>query len=447
MVDKKTKAKVIAYWKKCGNLSETLRKYPVCSRTTFYTWLKEKGPKKRKGRSGVLPPGGRPSAEEKLAIIKRCFEQGEPVLDVSIETGISRMTIYKWYRLYKADGIFGLMGKRNNRASPEKGDGDLAKRIDEMQLQIDILKETIEVLKKDPGINLGSLKAKEKAAIVDALRGKHSLPNLLRALGLGKSSYYYARKARSKPDKYLALRELLKRKFAECRLVYGYRRMKEVALACGFRASEKVIRRIMAEEGLTVRRKRVRKYSSYLGELSPAEPNLINRDFAAEKPFEKILTDITEFGLSDGKVYLSPAIDCYDGMPLAWSIGTAPSADLANSMLKKLIGVVPDGSDTIVHSDRGCHYRWPGWIAIMEGAGFRRSMSKKGCSPDNSACEGFFGTIKNEMFHNTGAASMKVKEFIPYLEEYLRWFREERLKESLGFKSPIANRKAMGIPY
>ena len=60
MVDKKTEAKVIAYWKKCGNLSEALRKYLVCSRTTFHGWLKEEGPKKRKGRSGVLPPGGRP---------------------------------------------------------------------------------------------------------------------------------------------------------------------------------------------------------------------------------------------------------------------------------------------------------------------------------------------------------------------------------------------------
>ena len=72
-------------------------------------------------------------------------------------------------------------------------------------------------------------------------------------------------------------------------------------------------------------------------------------------------------------------------------------------------------------------------------------MSKKGCSPDNSACEGFFGTIKNEMFYNEGQSRMTVKEFVPYLENYLIWFRERRIKESLGYKSMIDRRRENGI--
>ena len=69
----------------------------------------------------------------------------------------------------------------------------------------------------------------------------------------------------------------------------------------------------------------------------------------------------------------------------------APDADLVNTMLDQAIAVLPPDAKPIVHSDRGCHYRWPGWIRRMQAAGLRRSMSKKGCSPDNSACEGFFG--------------------------------------------------------
>ena len=70
-------------------------------------------------------------------------------------------------------------------------------------------------------------------------------------------------------------------------------------------------------------------------------------------------------------------------------------AALANGSLEDACGTLSPGQHPVCHSDRGCHYRWPGWIGICEGNGLTRSMSKKGCSPDNSACEGFFGRLKN----------------------------------------------------
>ena len=72
------------------------------------------------------------------------------------------------------------------------------------------------------------------------------------------------------------------------------------------------------------------------------------------------LTDITEFGLPDGKVHLSPVIDCFDGMPVAWTIGTSPDANLVNTMLDQAIATLPPECKPIIHSYRGCHYRWPG---------------------------------------------------------------------------------------
>lgn len=98
---------------------------------------------------------------------------------------------------------------------------------------------------------------------------------------------------------------------------------------------------------------------------------------------------------SDSDSYLSPVIDCYDGLVVAWRIGRRPNAALANGSLEDACGTLSPGQHPICHSDRGCHYRWPGWIGICEGNGLTRSMSKKGCSPDNSACEGFFGRLKN----------------------------------------------------
>ena len=101
-----------------------------------------------------------------------------------------------------------------------------------------------------------------------------------------------------------------------------------------------------------------------------------------EKPNEKWLTDLTEFRIPAGKVYFSPIIDCFDGMVVSWAIGTSPDAELVNTMLDGALACLPDGERPVVHTDRGCHYRWPGWISRMDTAGLIRSMSQKACCPD-----------------------------------------------------------------
>ena len=93
--------------------------------------------------------------------------------------------------------------------------------------------------------------------------------------------------------------------------------------------SEKVVRRLMKQECLVAATSKRRRYGSYMGEISPAPDNVLNRDFSASAPNEKWLTAITEFQIPAGKVYLSPMIDCFDGMVVSWSIGTRPSLSMA----------------------------------------------------------------------------------------------------------------------
>jgi len=201
----------------------------------------------------------------------------------------------------------------------------------------------------------------------------------------------------------------------------------------------------MKEEQLVVKHKEKRKYSSYLGEISPAVCNLLDRNFHADAPNEKWLTDLTEFRIPAGKVYLSPIIDCFDGKLVSWTIGTSPNAELANTMLADAISTLAEDEHPIVHSDRGCHYRWPGWIERMDKAGLTRSMSKKGCSPDNSACEGFFGRLKNEMFYCRSWKGISIHQFVDELISYLRWYNEKRIKMSLGAMSPMDYRRSIGL--
>jgi transposase InsO family protein len=210
--------------------------------------------------------------------------------------------------------------------------------------------------------------------------------------------------------------------------------------------SEKVVQRLMKQESLVVAKPKRRRYASYLGEISPAPENLINRDFQAAAPNEKWLTDITEFQIPAGKVYLSPVIDCFDGMVVSWTIGTSPDAELVNTMLDAAIETVTQTSDRpVVHSDRGGHYRWPGWLSRMSNANPIRSMSRKACSPDNAACEGFFGRLKTELFYSRDWKGNTIEQFIEAVDSYIRWYNEKRIKISLGALSPIEYRQSLGL--
>jgi transposase InsO family protein len=215
---------------------------------------------------------------------------------------------------------------------------------------------------------------------------------------------------------------------------------------CHLHFSEKVVLRLMKQECLIVTANRRRRYSSYLGEISPAPENLINRDFHAQAPNEKWLTDITEFHIPAGKVYLSPMIDCFDGLVVSWTIGTRPDAELVNTMLDAAIEAVAEFENRpVIHSDRGAHYRWPGWLSRMHNAKLIRSMSRKGCSPDNAACEGFFGRLKTELFYPRNWQETTIEEFIQIVDSYIHWYNEKRIKVSLGSLSPLEYRASLGI--
>ena len=154
------------------------------------------------------------SIELKHNVIKRCLIQGEPVKLVAEEIGYTSSLIYKWIREYREKGYFSPMKKTTANIDVNPTDITSAEDINQlkaqmldMQMEIDILKETINVLKKDPGIDQTALTNREKAVIIDALKTKYSLPVLFKKLNLPKSSYYYQEKVIRAEDKYQSLRK------------------------------------------------------------------------------------------------------------------------------------------------------------------------------------------------------------------------------------------------
>lgn len=442
----------------CGSVTETIRVLGYPTRGALYTWIGNEGttksPRKKSNHVNTAEHPRNPSLEVKMDALHRCFKLGESIKSVSEEIGYTRASIYAWRKKYLRGGTAALKNDKNippdtlteGTASVPANEIELLHaQMRDMQMEIDILRETINVLKKDPGIDQTALKNREKAVIIDALKDEYPLPVLLEKLSLSKSSYYYQEAVSHQEDKYNAIRRKIIELFHENKGRYGYRRIHGLFKREGCILSEKVIQRIMREEGLEVKTKKRKKYSSYQGEISPSVPNAVQRDFHADRPNEKWLTDITEFAIPAGKVYLSPILDCFDGMVPCWTIGTSPDASLVNDMLDQAISCLKEDEHPLIHSDRGCHYRWPGWISRMKQAGLERSMSKKGCSPDNSACEGLFGRLKNEMFYNRDWTGVSIQEFINILNEYLVWYNEKRIKISLGNMSPMEYRPSIGL--
>jgi transposase InsO family protein/transposase-like protein len=439
-------------------LSRTVRALGYPTKQGLRAWVDELAPGKRKALTCMTKDGraNTPFEQKKAAVVDLCSRKGA-AKEIAEKHGTDRDTLYRWK--------YELLGKE---ATPVRPDEDrtlpddpetLKGQISDLQGEIrgleyetyrlrmekDILEATVEMVKKDPGADPASLTNREKAILIGALRTVYPLTDLLACLDMAKSSYFYQVNAMAAPDKYATARVRIKGIFEESGGAYGYRRVWGDLGNGGTTLSEKVVRRIMAEDGLVVSVKRRRKYSSYKGDISPEVEDLVKRDFHAESPNELWLTDITEFHIPAGKVYLSPVLDCFDGMLVSWTIGTSPNAELANTMLDAAIDTLDEGEHPVVHNDRGCHYRWPGWIARMEEAGLARSMSKKGCSPDNAACEGLFGRVKNEMFYYRSWKEVSVDGFIATLDNYLHWYNEQRIKQSLGWMSPVQYRESLGL--
>ena len=363
-------------------------------------WIDELAPGQRK-RCRSNPERDPFPMEMKIQAVAELEARVGPASEVADRYGVSRSAPYIWRREIMSDNG-GAPEEKGSPVSKEYDDlpddiGELKDMLREaklqlrkVQLELDVRQATLEILKKDQGADPELLTNAEKAAMVTALRPRYKLCELLPVVGMAKSSYEYARNAQVKgeSEEHAAARDAVVTAFKESGGTYGYRRITAVV-----DVGEWTVRSIMREENLVARAaKKKRRYSSYEGEISAATPNLLRDErgkhhFGAGKPNELWITDVTEFRIPAGKVYLSPIVDCFDGMPLSWSISTSPDAEMANSSLLGACEWLGEGERPKVHSDRGGHYRWPGWIGICEEHGLVRSMSRKGCSPDNARCE------------------------------------------------------------
>lgn len=449
------------------SLSRTMRAlgYPKGS-DTLRGWIDELAPGQRKYR-GPNPKRDPVPVEKKVQVVAELEARTGPAAQIAEKHGVSRTAPYVWRRE--------LMG--DNGGEPETKGEPVGKEFDDLpddievlqdmlreakmrlrkvQLELDVRRATLEIVKKDQGADPELLTNEEKAAMVGALRAEYGLCEILPVAGMAESGYEYARRAQAggEAEERAAAGKAVIEASGAGGGTYGYRRVyAQVNADAGDGAAigEWTVRDIMRDGGLVAcAARKKRRYSSYEGEISEAPENLLRDErgghrFHADEPNELRVADVTEFRIPAGKAYLSPIVDCFDGMPPSWSISTSPDAEMANSSPLGACKWLGEGDHPKIHSDRGCHYRWPGWIRICDENGPVRSMSRKGCSPDDARCEGFFGRLEIEFFHGCDWAGVALEEFMGMLDAYLRWYRDVRIKGDLDYRSPMQYRRDLGL--
>ena len=183
------------------------------------------------------------------------------------------------------------------------------------------------------------------------LRHEHKLSLLFEVSGLPKATYYYYVNQRKREDKYSEIKEQITAIYMENRGRFGYRRITLELRNRGYRINHKTVQRLMKQMGL-VCKVRMKKYHSYKGEVGKVAPNLLSRNFEAEKPNQKWVTDVTEFSLFGQKLYLSPILDLCSRDLITYAISDHPVLSLVTDMLSQAFEKLPDRTDLILHSDR-----------------------------------------------------------------------------------------------
>ena len=251
--------------------------------------------------------------------------------------------------------------------------------------------------------------------------------------GLARSTYYYYVNQKN-IDKYecekIAITELFNKN--KCR--YGYRRITIELKNIGYTINHKTVLKLMRELGLQAKQSKNSKYHSYKGTIGKIADNILKRDFKADKPFEKLTTDVTEFKIGNEKVYLSPVLDLFNREIISYSISTSPNLQQIREMLNGLFDKLPLDAKPIFHSDQGWQYQHAEYQRLLKEHNIIQSMSRKGNCMDNGAMENFFGRLKVEMFY--GEHFQTVDEFINCLKDYIDYYNNDRIITKLKM-SPV----------
>lgn len=285
--------------------------------------------------------------------------------------------------------------------------------------------------------------------VVYELQHKYSLVGLLDISG----TYYYTLNKLDKDTKNDDIMNTIIDIYYTHKARYGYRRITLELINRGYTVNHKKVKRLMSKMGLYARTPKA-KYKSYKGDMNGTVKNLLldkvidevnhktyyERNFKTERCNEIWSTDVSEFHIAAGKLYLSPILDLHNREIVSYNISASPNYEQIKDILAKAFNKYKDLKGLILTSDQRWQYQMQEYHIALEEKGIIQSMSRKGNCLDNSPMENFFGKMKNEMFYGYEYTFNTLEELKKEMENYISYYNNQRITEKLKGLTPVEYR-------
>ena len=408
------------------------------------------------------------STECKLTAINRVLFNGESIRIVAVDIGLTTDSVLRqWIKSYIENG-YNVVTKKKGRPSTRGKEKEDGRRVGEGERTPS--RATVEedyrerIIKKTASLSSRGRKEEREQLtkavielrqelncpldfIFETINSTDSLPSLPR-------SVYYYWKERIDPDiKNTDLMDAITTIYTENHKRYGYRRITLQLRNDGWIVNHKTVKRLMSKlhlYGITPRA----KYKSYKGDFNGTVDNKLLykrvdtekhrtdyiRDFSTSDVNEKWTTDVSEFHIAAGKLYLSPILDMHNREIVSYNISRSPSYIQITDMLNKAFDKFDDLSNLVFHSDQGWQYQMFHYHKTLREKGITQSMSRKGNCLDNSPMENFFGKMKNEMFYGHEYEFETLEELQKAMEEYIDYYNNKRIQVKLKGLTPCQAR-------
>lgn len=268
------------------------------------------------------------------------------------------------------------------------------------------------------------MKTSAKYLVIYRHKERYSISEMCKFFNVSRSGYYEYVSRMNMPAKDLPLAEKIQECQNKCGKTYGYRRVHIWLERQGIYHNPKTILRVMQKYNLlsVVRRKKYRNYGKYLHRY----PNLLNRDFRAERPNQKWVTDISYIKTKQGTLYLSVIRDLFDNSIVAYKTGTEQNINLVLSTTKEAKKKEKVTAELQLHSDQGFQYTSHAYFKLTKSYNITQSMSRRGNPYDNALAENFFSILKTECIYRTTLQTYEEARFL--IDEYIYFYNNERIQ-------------------
>lgn len=247
---------------------------------------------------------------------------------------------------------------------------------------------------------------------------------MCRFFNVSRSGYYDYVNRMGTPARDLHLAEKIRECQDKCGKTYGYRRVHIWLERQGVHHNPKTILSVMQKYNLlsVVRRKKYRNYGEHLHRY----PNLLDRNFQADRPNQKWVTDISYIKTAQGTLYLSVIRDLFDNSIVAYKTGTEQNINLVLSTIRAAKRKEMVTAEVQLHSDQGFQYTSQAYFNLTQSYGITPSMSRKGNPYDNALAENFFSILKTECVYRTKLKTYDEARLL--IDEYIHFYNHERLQ-------------------